>query len=136
MNRSRLGWILAIGAIFLLTACTGANQPPPNDAEVHPVVKEDDQGKAEDSDSAAEDSEPEPAAIDPAVIFSSNCARCHKTDRSGAKGPSLLPDRLTKEASHYAETITNGSGPMPSFGGRLSVEEINALAEWILTPVE
>lgn len=136
MNRNRLGWILAIGAIFLFTACTGANVPPPNDAEVPPVVQEDDQGKAEDSDSAVEDSEPEPAAIDSAVIFSSNCVSCHGADRSGKRGPSLLPDRLTKEAPQYAETITNGSDPMPAFGGKLSAEEINALAEWILTPVE
>ena len=112
MNSGRLGLILVIGVIFLFSACAGANAPPLIDT-------------------------PFPATIDPAAaIFSSNCASCHGADRSGARGPSLLPDRLTKVAPQYAETITNGSDPMPAFGGKLSAEEINALAEWILTPVE
>lgn len=111
MNSGRFGLILIIGVIFLFSACTGANEPPLIDTPV-------------------------PAAIDLAAIYSSNCASCHGADRSGARGPSLLPDRLTKVAPQYAETITNGSDPMPAFGGKLSAEEINALAEWILTSVE
>jgi cytochrome c551 len=74
--------------------------------------------------------------IDPASIFAQNCAGCHGADRSGNRGPSLLPDRLTKDASQYANTITNGSGGMPSFSSKLSADEINALAEWILTEPE
>ncbi len=111
MDSGKLGLILVIGVVFLFSACTGANEPPLLDTPV-------------------------PAAIDPAAIFSSNCASCHGADRSGARGPSLLPDRLTKTAPQYAETITNGSAPMPAFGGKLSAEEINALVEWILTPAE
>jgi len=111
INSSRLGLTLVIGALFLFSACTGVDVPPLIDT-------------------------PFPAVIDPAAIFSSNCASCHGADRSGARGPSLLPDRLTKAAPRYAETITNGSGPMPAFGGKLSAEEINVLSEWILAPVE
>jgi mono/diheme cytochrome c family protein len=111
MNSGRLGLILVIGVIFIYSACTGANVPPLIDT-------------------------PFPATIDPAAIFSSNCASCHGADRSGKRGPSLLPDRLAKEAPQYAETITNGSGPMPAFKGKLSSEEINTLADWILTPAE
>lgn len=78
----------------------------------------------------------EPAEIDPAAIFSSNCARCHGADRSGKNGPALLPDRLTKDPSAYEATITNGSGPMPTFGNRLSADEISALVEFILSAPE
>ena len=73
MNSGRFGLILIIGVIFLFSACTGANEPPLIDTPV-------------------------PAAIDLAAIYSSNCASCHGADRSGARGPSLLPARLTKVA--------------------------------------
>jgi mono/diheme cytochrome c family protein len=150
MNSERLRWILAIGIIFLLAACTGDNEPPPTDTPVPAAVQEDDQGTTEDSDSAAEvsgsedtesndtaeESGPEPAAIDVAKLYKDNCSRCHGDKRQGGGGPPLLPERLTKEASYYAEFITKGSPPMPVFGNKLSAEEINALAEWILTPLE
>jgi mono/diheme cytochrome c family protein len=138
--------MLIIGLAIILSACTGSNADPtstspPAQSEIQQeesqAAEETDQEPTDaETEDAEGESEAEPAIIDTVALFSNNCASCHKADRSGARGPSLLPGRLTKEASYYAETITNGSGPMPSFGGRLSVEEINALAEWILTPVE
>lgn len=130
MNTNRIRWLLIIGMVIIPSACTGSNaDPTPTTSPAQSEIPQ------EESQADGE-SESEPANIDTVAIFSSNCARCHKTDRSGAKGLSLLPNRLTKETSQYAETITNGSGPMPPFGSRLSVEEINALAEWILPQVK
>jgi mono/diheme cytochrome c family protein len=45
----------------------------------------------------------------------------------------LLPERLTKDPSEYVAIITNGSGPMPAWGSRLSADEINALVDYILS---
>lgn len=87
----------------------------------------------EETGNQAEPAAQEAEEIDAAAIFSSNCARCHGADRSGRNGPALLPERLTKDASTYQATISNGSGPMPAFGSRLGADEINALVEFILS---
>lgn len=131
MNKKKLLWVFIIGLILILAACTGADEPPPPIDTPFPTVVEE----APEA-STSEESESEPASIDAAKLFQDNCSRCHGDKRQGKIGPSLLPERLTKDASAYEKTITNGSGPMPAWGSRLSAEEINALAEWILTPVE
>jgi mono/diheme cytochrome c family protein len=130
MNIKKTIWVLVIGLIFILAACTGTDEPKtPTDTPVPAVVKATEA-------SISEESEPEPASIDVAKLFQDNCSRCHGDKRQGKNGPSLLPERLTKDASVYGKTITNGSGTMPAWGNRLSTEEINALAEWILIPME
>jgi len=150
MRRTRFGWIFMIGLLIILTACTtptivpvenqsqGEEQQPPADS-----AQESTEGELEDtaeedatSDGVTKESEVEASVLDPAAIFSSKCAGCHSADRSGARGPSLLPERLTQEASFYANIITSGKGGMPTWADRLSAEEINALAEWILTEGE
>ena len=148
MKKINVYWIIVIGLLILITACTPREVPPtptpvpiesqPQQEEQQaPADSEQESTEGEDTKAEAidEGSEAEEPAIDPAAIFSSKCAGCHSADRSGARGPSLLPERLTQEASFYANIITNGSGDMPSWEGRLSAEEINALAEWILTRV-
>ena len=70
--------------------------------------------------------------IDAADIYAARCARCHGADRSGNNGPALLPEQLTQDPAVYQSTITNGNGPMPAWGGRLSADEISALVEYIL----
>ena len=135
MNRKQFSLALLLLLVFTLAACSPTPKPADIEKPLPQVTLETDQegeGDAGTDNAIAS----EPAAIDPAVIFSKNCAACHSADRSGGRGPSLLPDRLTKEASQYAETITNGSGPMPAWGNRLSAEEIKALSEWILTPAD
>ena len=108
--------------VLLLAACAAPTQAPaPTDA---PPAEEESQEEVQ--------SEDEPA-VDAAAIFSANCARCHGADRSGGRYPTLLPSSLTQDPSLYEATITNGSGGMPSFGNRLSSEEISALVEFILS---
>jgi len=59
-----------------------------------------------------------------ADVFGSNCASCHGSDGGGGIGPNLqdVADRLTVE--EQAETVVNGRGNMPAWGGELSTEEI------------
>ncbi len=130
MTIKKTVWVSAFGVIFILAACAGTDEPTaPTDTPVTPVVKATEA-------STSEESESEPAFIDVAQLFQDNCSRCHGDKRQGKDGPSLLPERLTKDASAYAKTITNGSWPMPPWDNLLSAEEINALSEWILTQVE
>lgn len=68
------------------------------------------------------------------ALFSANgCAACHTLSDAGAVGhvgPSLDGDpKLTEEL--VIERVTNGSGPMPDFGGKLSEADIAALAVYL-----
>ncbi len=139
MKRKLTIIVAAVIFILALGACSKTNEspPPPTNTPVSVEIKDADNEPDADVESTEDEmAEAETLAIDPAALFISNCARCHSPDRSGDKGPSLLPDRLTKESVQYAETITNGSGGMPSWKAKLSADEINALAEWILTTPE
>ena len=71
--------------------------------------------------------------IDAGAIYAVRCARCHGAERSGNNGPALLPEQLTQDPAVYQSTITNGNGPMPAWGSRLSADEISALVEYILS---
>lgn len=67
-------------------------------------------------------------------IFESNCARCHSTDGSGGRGPSLqgLAIEQPDQAAAIAQA-TNGGNRMPSFGARLEADEIQAAVDYIYT---
>lgn len=67
------------------------------------------------------------------AFFLDSCAGCHGTDRRGATGPALLPERLTQDASYYAGVITNGKPGtvMPPFGAFVTPEEVETLISYI-----
>ena len=70
------------------------------------------------------------AAADGAALFSANCASCHTlaaANASGKVGPNL--DQLDVPIDAVVEQITNGGGVMPAFGGQLSEDEIQAIAQ-------
>ena len=62
------------------------------------------------------------------------CASCHALKDAGATGhvgPAFDGDAgLTKEVA--VGRITNGQGAMPSFGGLMTDEEIDTLADYIV----
>ena len=132
-------FILVAGILVLaLAACAGAAEVPttaPGDTDTDTVEGHDDDTDADTtSDSDADhDTDENAASIDAADIFSQLCSGCHGEDREGDNGPALLPDVLTKDPSVYVNTVTNGSGPMPTWGNRLSADEINALVEFIMS---
>lgn len=134
MSRKWLFILITCIMIITLAACTGA-------AEVSTTAPGEkiSEGAPEDTDTdtaEGHDNDDEKTAINAADIFSQRCSGCHGADREGDKGPPLLPKALTKDPSVYVNTITNGSGPMPSWESRLSADEINALVEFILSEVE
>jgi outer membrane protein assembly factor BamB/mono/diheme cytochrome c family protein len=65
-------------------------------------------------------------------LFTTNCASCHtlsEAGTTGSVGPNL--DELKPEKSLVETQVTNGGEIMPAFGGLLSKEEIEAIAEYV-----
>jgi mono/diheme cytochrome c family protein len=82
------------------------------------------------------DAAPTPAAAgDPGqAVFSSSCASCHTlaaAGASGAVGPNL--DERKPDAATVSAIVSSGGGSMPSFSGRLSDAEIEAVAQYVAT---
>jgi sulfite dehydrogenase len=69
-----------------------------------------------------------------AVFASAGCGSCHTlkaAGTSGTTGPNL--DQLKPSASTVAAVVTSGAGIMPSFKGRLSPADIQAVARYVAT---
>jgi cytochrome c6 len=72
-------------------------------------------------------------------IYTKRCASCHGVDGKGntEKGKKLqVPDLGSSDIQNKTDPeleklITNGKGKMPSFGGKLSKEEIGNLVQYI-----
>ncbi|MBI2854610.1 MAG: cytochrome c [Chloroflexi bacterium] len=76
--------------------------------------------------------------MDAKALFAANCAVCHGNNRQGVSGlgPPLTPTSLSsKSVDLVTDTITNGrpNTAMAGFKGRLTPEQINALAQYIKT---
>jgi mono/diheme cytochrome c family protein len=66
------------------------------------------------------------------TVFLANCTSCHTladAGSSGSVGPNL--DQLKPTVSTVVHQVTNGGGPMPSFGGRLSKIQIDSVAAYV-----
>jgi outer membrane protein assembly factor BamB len=66
------------------------------------------------------------------AVFTDNCASCHtlaEAGASGSVGPNL--DDLRPDAAQVDGQVTNGGGGMPAFGGRLTTEQIRAVADYV-----
>jgi mono/diheme cytochrome c family protein len=93
------------------------------------------EAEPEQEEPAAEEEGDEEAAApaeDGQAIFTDNCASCHilaAAGSSGTVGPNL--DQLDLNAGAIASQVENGGGGMPAFGGRLSPEQIRAVAEYV-----
>jgi mono/diheme cytochrome c family protein len=70
-----------------------------------------------------------------ASIYSASCATCHGAGGQGGVGPALagnVVDEFPDVADEIA-VVTNGRGGMPSFGSRLTDEEIAQVVEYTRT---
>ena len=101
--------IAAFGAALVLAACGGGS----------------------DGESTATPAQGGGAA-DGAAVFTQNCANCHTLAAAGSKGqvgPNL--DDLRPGPDLVKTQTENGGGAMPSFKGKLSPEEIQAVADYV-----
>ncbi|MBK5223816.1 MAG: cytochrome c [Acidimicrobiia bacterium] len=67
-------------------------------------------------------------------VWSSTCAKCHGADGGGGSGVKLADGRaeeLHPQVESMIEVVTEGKGAMPSFGGSLSDEEIEAVVRYV-----
>lgn len=87
------------------------------------------------SSAHAEDAKPSDVITAGRDLFNTwSCSACHTlTDAgsSGAVGPSLDNPNLTHD--FIVGRVTNGQGPMPSFGGQIPEADIGKLADYIVT---
>lgn len=86
--------------------------------------------KPEASESITADT---PHVADGKIVFEANCISCHGAD--GQLGLMGSPNLATseKDISSRIEIITHGKGAMQAFGGQLTEEEIQAVANYIET---
>ena len=66
------------------------------------------------------------------------CASCHGADRLGGAGPALLPENLERLRLPEAfKTVAEGrnASQMPGFAGKLAKGDIQALVDFIYTPL-
>ena len=66
------------------------------------------------------------------VIFTKQCGGCHTlkdAGTSGTKGPNL--DQLKPAFARVQKQVTNGGAVMPAFKGRLTDEQIKAVARYV-----
>ncbi len=76
-----------------------------------------------------------------AQVFSANCAACHIGGGNVVNSAKTLKkDDLVAYGKDTAEAIvyqvTNGNGAMPAFGGRLTPEQIENVAAYVLSQAD
>lgn len=78
------------------------------------------------------------ASTSVAPLYQEHCAKCHGADRLGGQGPALLPESLERLKRPAAIEVIRAGRPatqMAGFGQVLTGAQIEALAQWIYTPV-
>lgn len=65
------------------------------------------------------------------TIYKQKCVSCHAIDLQGRAGPNLIKVGAKYTQEELIGIISEGKGGMPSFGKRLSEEQIDALAVWL-----
>jgi cytochrome c6 len=76
-----------------------------------------------------------------AKIFNANCAACHAGGRNVVNAAKTLQkDALAQFGMNSVDAIkkqvTNGKGAMPAFGGKLSADDIEDVASYVLSKSE
>ena len=75
-------------------------------------------------------------ADDASATFEKKCATCHGKD---GKGQTKMAEKmgirdlttLSASSAELEKVVTDGKGKMPAFGGKLSSDEIKALAAYV-----
>jgi mono/diheme cytochrome c family protein len=129
-----LALLVAALALGLLAGCGGDDDSSGSATTTETQVETE--TETTETETAAETETTPPGEIDPAAIFTDEadppCASCHTFAAAGATGtvgPSLDTSVMTQE--QIAQQIEMPAGPMPSFAGQLSQQEIDAVAQYV-----
>ncbi len=84
---------------------------------------------------AGPDGEPDPVLVQGRDVYGSQCANCHGNEGQGGRGKPLNGGRALDrfpEIESMIEVVTEGKGSgMPSFGGKLADDEIEAVVRYV-----
>jgi mono/diheme cytochrome c family protein len=73
----------------------------------------------------------DPGGVDGSSLYAQYCAACHGADGSGGAGGPVAGTSLTR--SELISVTADGRDSMPAYSGRMSGEEIAAVADFILS---
>jgi cytochrome c6 len=121
-----LGWSLAV--FFVVLLLSGPRVVAEDKADSRGAESA---GAAPYAGQAAADPEERDGA-DGKAIFAETCGSCHTLSAagtSGSLGPNL--DDTALDAGAIERIVRDGSGEMPAFAGRLSDDEIAAVADFV-----
>lgn len=78
---------------------------------------------------------PPAVVVDRPETYDNSCIQCHGTDLEGRTGPNSNLQQVGAKLSReeIITQIKKGGGRMPGFENSLSEEEINELADWLVT---
>lgn len=114
------------------TAPDAAEESAEEVVEEEAIEDEEPTEEVVEEDVPAEDEAVEATAINGQELYESNCARCHGADGIGTRGPDLIDINTNVPDQQVAfDQIVNGGGGMPSFGARLSEDEIQAMVDYV-----
>ena len=69
-------------------------------------------------------------------VYTNSCIACHGNQgANGHNGPNLQDSKFAENRENVIERITNGGTSMPSFQDTLTQEEIDAVADYVLTVI-
>jgi mono/diheme cytochrome c family protein len=117
MKRSAAG--LAAAAMLVLGACGGGDSGDKGNPQTQIPS-----GNAR--------TQPTQQAVSGKKVFTGNCGACHTLAEAGTKGqrgPNL--DDLKPDVATVQRQVINGGGGMPAFNGRLSQQQIDAVANYV-----
>lgn len=66
------------------------------------------------------------------ALFTANCVRCHGADLAGGVGPKIS-GRSEADRSGIQTKIKSGGTIMPGFGGKLTDDQIVAIATYVIS---
>lgn len=64
-------------------------------------------------------------------MFMNSCSGCHGSDGDSGRAPDLTSMKIDK--SEVVSTITKGEGRMPGFADKYDKNEINAIADYVIS---
>jgi mono/diheme cytochrome c family protein len=65
-------------------------------------------------------------------LFTQNCGGCHTLKDAGTNGQvGPVLDEIQPDKARVQRQVINGGGQMPSFKGKLSSDQINAVATYV-----